>query len=116
MRARGSAPQRETGTGTVSRPGTSAPAARTEGEHRNHGGGNLTQIGQGDAGPDERSANHVPATSTQPPGERGGCPSSPPDGEAGLDAYIQRLVDAAPPLTAEQRDILALLLRRPRHR
>ncbi len=28
-----------------------------------------------------------------------------------LDSYIKRMVDAAPPLTAEQRDKLALLLR-----
>lgn len=38
------------------------------------------------------------------------------DRESGLDAYIKELVDAAPPLTSEQRDILALLLRRPRRR
>ncbi len=31
--------------------------------------------------------------------------------EADLDAYIARLVDAAPPLTGEQRDTLALILR-----
>lgn len=36
--------------------------------------------------------------------------------EADLDAYIARLLDAAPPLTGEQRDTLALLLRRPRRR
>ena len=30
---------------------------------------------------------------------------------AGLDAYVARLVDAAPPLTSEQRDKLALILR-----
>jgi hypothetical protein len=36
--------------------------------------------------------------------------------EADLDAYIARLLDAAPPLSGEQRDILALLLRRPRRR
>jgi len=36
------------------------------------------------------------------------------DRESGLDAYIKELVDAAPPLTSEQRDTLALLLRRPR--
>jgi hypothetical protein len=36
--------------------------------------------------------------------------------EADLDAYIVRLLDAAPPLTSEQRDTLALLLRRPRRR
>jgi hypothetical protein len=38
------------------------------------------------------------------------------DGEAGLDAYIARLAAAAPPLSSQQRDILALLLRRPRRR
>jgi hypothetical protein len=36
--------------------------------------------------------------------------------DADLDTYVKELVDAAPPLTAEQRDILALLLRRPRRR
>lgn len=30
---------------------------------------------------------------------------------AALDAHIRRVVDAAPPLTAEQRDRLAVLLR-----
>ncbi len=38
------------------------------------------------------------------------------DRESGLDAYVKELVDAAPPLTSEQRDTLALLLRRPRRR
>ena len=38
------------------------------------------------------------------------------DHENRLDAYIKELVDAAPPLTSEQRDTLALLLRRPRRR
>ncbi len=48
----------------------------------------------------------------------GGNGSSAPHlgDEADLDAYIKQLVDAAPPLTAEQRDTLALLLRRPRRR
>jgi len=69
---------------------------------------------------------------TAPPGPAGSC--SPPaahsqqgqcfghdghpdddDGEAGLDAYVARLA-AAPPLSAQQRDTLALLLRRPRRR
>jgi hypothetical protein len=48
-------------------------------------------------------------------GSNGGSPPHPGD-DADLDAYIQRLVDAAPPLTAEQRDTLALLLRRPKRR
>ena len=69
---------------------------------------------------------------TAPPGPAGPC--SPPaahnqpderpdhdghpddDGEAGLDAYIARLAAAAPPLSGQQRDTLALLLRRPRRR
>jgi hypothetical protein len=38
------------------------------------------------------------------------------DGEAGLDAYIARLAAAAPPLSSQQRDTLALLLRRPPRR
>ena len=38
------------------------------------------------------------------------------DGEAGLDACIARLAAAAPPLSGQQRDTLALLLRRPRRR
>ena len=33
-----------------------------------------------------------------------------------LDAYISRLAAAAPPLSSQQRDTLALLLRRPRRR
>ena len=70
---------------------------------------------------------------TAPPGPAGSC--SPPaahsqqdqrpghdghpdddDGEASLDAYIARLAAAAPPLSSQQRDTLALLLRRPRRR
>ena len=43
--------------------------------------------------------------------DHGGHPAAGP--EAGLDAYIARLVDQAPPLTSEQRDTLALILRRP---
>jgi hypothetical protein len=40
----------------------------------------------------------------------------PDDCEAGLDAYIARLAAAAPPLSSQQRDTIALLLRRPRRR
>jgi len=46
--------------------------------------------------------------------DRDGHPED--DRDTGLDAYIARLVDAAPPLTSEQRDTLALLLRVPRRR
>ena len=38
------------------------------------------------------------------------------DQQTSLDAYVARLVDAAPPLSSQQRDTLALLLRRPRRR
>jgi hypothetical protein len=69
---------------------------------------------------------------TAPPGPAGSC--SPPaadnqpddhhdhdghaedDCEVGLDAYVARLAAAAPPLSGQQRDTLALLLRRPRRR
>ena len=46
--------------------------------------------------------------------DRDGNPEG--DRETGLDAYVARLVDEAPPLTSEQRDTLALLLRVPRRR
>jgi hypothetical protein len=36
-----------------------------------------------------------------------------PDGTDDLDSYISGLIDRAPPLTGEQRDTLALLLRKP---
>ena len=36
------------------------------------------------------------------------------DRQTSLDAYIARLADAAPPLSSQQRDTLALLLRRSR--
>ncbi len=50
-----------------------------------------------------------PATPDQhdEPSDRGGHPA------AGPEAYIARLVDQAPPLSREQRDTLALILRRP---
>ena len=69
---------------------------------------------------------------TAQPGPAGSCPSPAmpsqhgepcdPDGhpeddyETSLDAYVARLVEAAPPLSSQQRDTLALLLRRPRRR
>ena len=70
-----------------------------------------------------QAARPGPAGSGPPPPARsrqderrdhGGQPED--DHESGLDAYVARLVDEAPPLTSEQRDTLALLLRRPRRR
>ncbi len=44
-------------------------------------------------------------TTIKPTGSTGRDPSH-------IDAYVQRIVDAAPPLSAEQRDRLAVLLGR----
>jgi hypothetical protein len=55
--------------------------------------------------PAAQNQHHVPC-------DHGGHPAAGP--QAGLDAYIAWLVDQAPPLSREQRDTLALILRRPR--
>ena len=55
--------------------------------------------------PAAQNLHHVPC-------DDGGHPAAGPD--TGLDAYIARLAGQAPPLTSEQRDTLALILRRPR--
>ena len=84
MRARGSAPRRETGTGRASRPGTRP-----------------------------RSASSGPAADS-PRGERhdhDGHPAHDPD--TILDAWVREQIKAAPPLTGGQRRALALLLNSP---
>jgi hypothetical protein len=45
-----------------------------------------------------------------------GVPALPPDDcdEDDLDAYAKEIVDALPPLTSEQRDLLALIFRQHR--
>ncbi len=65
-----------------------------------------------------QTAHPGPAGSCRPPAapsqhdERPGHDEHPEDDhQARLDAYIARLVDAAPPLSSQQRDTLALLLR-----
>jgi glycogen debranching enzyme len=73
---------------------------------------------------EQRPAGTVQATSPKlpaalPDGHDGNLVRCPPSAwctGTSLDAYISELVDDAPPLTAEQRDTLALLLRRPRRR
>ena len=84
--------------------------------------GNRRRIGEGGTGTKARSASTVSAPrreppASPPPGSRGDStsPSGLRDG-ADLNACIQELAAAAPPLTGEQRDTLALLLRRPRRR
>jgi len=73
--------------------------------------------------PGIQAARPGPARSCSPPATRGQQDERPDhdghsedDRETGLDAYVARLVDAAPPLSSQQRDTLALLLRRPRRR
>jgi hypothetical protein len=75
---------------------------------------NRTGIRTAPPGPAESS---LPPTAHNQPDDRPGHDGhSDDDGEAGLDAYITRLAAAAPPLSGQQRDTLALLLRRPRRR
>ncbi len=73
--------------------------------------------------PGIQAASSRPARSSPPPAtpsqqqerhDHDGHPAE--DYESDLDAYIKELIDAAPPLTSEQRDTLALLLPRPRRR
>jgi hypothetical protein len=49
-----------------------------------------------------------------PASPRDAAPPAAGSGTGDLDAHIARLLDDAPPLTSEQRDQLALILRRPR--
>ena len=59
----------------------------------------------------------LPPAAHNQPDDRPGHDGPPDDDrEAGLDAYIARLIEAAPPLSGQQRDTLALLLRRPGRR
>ncbi len=55
--------------------------------------------------PAAQNLHHVPC-------DDGGHPAAGPD--TGLDAYIAWLAGQAPPLSREQRDTLALILRRTR--
>jgi hypothetical protein len=78
--------------------------------------GNGRRIARGGTATGRRCAGTVSGTGAElaaepPPGRSGRCCD-----DAELDACVQDLVDAAPPLTGEQRDALALLLRRPRGR
>jgi hypothetical protein len=57
-----------------------------------------------------------PGTSAEdPPGSGDSCPAED-DAAAALEAYVAAMVAAAPPLTSEQRDRLALLFHTRRHR
>ena len=75
---------------------------------------NRTAIQAAQPGPAESCS--PPAARSQPEErhDRDGHPGD--DHQTSLETYIARLVDAAPPLSSQQRDTLALLLRRPRRR
>ena len=65
--------------------------------------------------PPGSAGSDLPLAAHNQPNESGGHDGRPNDDrEAGLDAYVARLVAAAPPLSGQQRDTLALLLRFPR--
>ena len=67
--------------------------------------------------PPEPAGSCPPPTAHNQPDDRHDHEGRPDDdGEAGLDTYVARLAAAAPPLSGQQRDTLALLLRRPRRR
>jgi hypothetical protein len=68
------------------------------------------------APPEPAGSGRPPAAHNQPDDRNGHDGHPDDDGEAGLDAYIAWLAAAAPPLSSQQRDTLALLLRRPRRR
>jgi beta-phosphoglucomutase-like phosphatase (HAD superfamily) len=66
------------------------------------------------AGPARPSA--LPAMHTQQDQRPGHDGHPDDDHQTSLDVYVARLVAAAPPLSSQQRDTLALLLRHPRPR
>jgi hypothetical protein len=66
--------------------------------------------------PGPAGSGSPPPTCSRQDGRPGRDGHPEDDRETGLDAYVARLVDEAPPLTSEQRDTLALLLRVPRRR
>ena len=68
------------------------------------------------ARPGSARSSSPPATRSQQDERHDHDGYSEDDRETSLDAYVARLVDAAPPLSSQQRDTLALLLRRPRRR
>ena len=68
------------------------------------------------APPGPAGSGPPPAAHNQPDDRPGHDGHPDDDSEADLDAYIARLAAAAPPLSGQQRDTLALLLRRPRRR
>jgi hypothetical protein len=84
MRASRSAPHRETRTGKASRPGTGLRPAST-----------------GPAADSPHGEHH----------DHDGHPAHDPDRL--LDAWVREQIEAAPPLTGQQRRVLALLLNSP---
>jgi hypothetical protein len=71
----------------------------------------LQAVGPGPARPSSPPATHIQRDRRD---DHDGHPED--DHQTSLYAYIARLVDAAPPLTNEQRDTLALLLSGPHRR
>ena len=75
---------------------------------------NRTGIQTARQGPARSSSPLAPQSQQDQRPDHDGHPED--DHQTSLDAYVARLVAAAPPLSSQQRDTLALLLRRPRPR
>jgi hypothetical protein len=66
--------------------------------------------------PEPAVSSSPPATQSQDDECHGHDGHLADDCDSDLDAYVARLVDQAPRLSSEQRDTLALILRRPSRR
>jgi hypothetical protein len=62
------------------------------------------------AGASQHPAHHAWRGQQQPPAIPG-LPLDDYEDEDSLDAYVKEVVDALPPLTDEQRDLLAVIFR-----
>jgi hypothetical protein len=63
----------------------------------------MTRTGRASQHPAQRARQQPPAIPAPPPAGH--------EDEDGLDAYAKEIVDALPPLTSEQRDLIALIFR-----
>jgi hypothetical protein len=63
----------------------------------------MTRTARASQHPARRARQRPPAIPAPPPADH--------EDEGDLDAYVKEIVDALPPLTSEQRDLLALIFR-----
>jgi hypothetical protein len=65
----------------------------------------MTRTARASQHPARRARQRPPAIPAPPPADH------EDEDEGDLDAYVKEIVDALPPLTSEQRDLLALIFR-----